>query len=224
MGSVVLGFTRSGFVVSSDLFLDSQDLSSWSLMDLFLDSRDLFYLITGYNIAENVQLQFLLSHLELWQSLMMVSSIFFFVTRKMHLSSFGTSSDSNVWIGFLLLKIFRACNKCCSILTSANNHKYYSILSMWANANQTTVLDFKRVAMHWSLPVIVHSAAYECTIQWSWSWDKCLVTEVSSPSNQFHNLLATKLFVFFFSVLWSSPIKKDSAKFGYKQEIKIQKL
>jgi hypothetical protein len=105
-------------------------------------------------------LQFLLSHLGLWRSLMMVSSIFFFlVTGKMHLSSFDTSSDSNVWIGFLLFGIFSACNKCCSILTNANNHKYYS--TMLANANQTTVLDFKRVAMPWSWPVIVHSAAYE---------------------------------------------------------------
>ncbi len=174
-------------------------------MDLFLDSRDLFALITGYNIAENFQLQFLLSHLELWQSLLMVSSIvFFLVTGKMHFSSFGTSSASNVWIGFLLLGIFSACNKCCSILTNANNHKYYSILSMLTNANQTTVLDFKRVAMHWSWPVIVHSAAYECMIQWSWSWDKCLVTELSSRSNQYHDLLVTKVFVFFFSVLWCS--------------------
>ncbi len=202
---MVLGFTRSGFLVSSDLFLDSQDLSSWSLIDLFLDSRDLFVLITGYSIAENFQLQFLLSNLELWQSWMMVLSIFFFLmTGKMHLSSLGTSCDSNVWIGFLLLGIFSACSKCCSILTNANNHKYYSILSMLANANWTTVLGFKRVAMHWSWPVIVRSATYECTIQWSWSWDKCLVTEVSNPSNQYHDLLVTKVFVFFFSVLWCS--------------------
>lgn len=172
---MVLGFTRSGFLVSSDLFLDSQDLSSWSLMDLFLDSRDLFVLITGYSIQEP-QIHCHQSSSFLWQWRCIYPPLAPLLTPMSELDFFSWKFSG------LAISVVQ----------------YWQSLII-TNTIQTTVLDFKRVATHWSLPVIVHSDAYECTIQWSWSLDKCFVTEVSRPSNQYHNLLVTKLCLFLFS-------------------------